>query len=132
MRFITFGILILSVLMIVALPNWAATTLRPQPVLPPADLISGEWDVAFEVDNQTVHGTFILMLDGNQVTGAVYTQHTGPGTLSNGTWTDNKLSFTLVFAKHESIAVTGTAKDGKLSGEFRTEGMVGKWEAARK
>jgi len=35
---------------------------------------------------------------------------------------DSKLNFTLDFKSHESIAVSGTLKDGKLSGEFRLKG----------
>ena len=49
-----------------------------------------------------------------------------------GSWAENKLSMTLDFAKHESIAVTGSLKDGRLAGEFRTEGFVAKWEAKKK
>ena len=45
---------------------------------------------------------------------------------------DGKLSFTLDFEKHESIDVTGTLKDGKLAGEFHTEGFTDKWEAKKK
>jgi hypothetical protein len=36
------------------------------------------------------------------------------------------------FPSHESIDVTGSLKDGKLTGEFRTEGRQGTWEATRK
>ena len=43
-----------------------------------------------------------------------------------------KLSCTLNFAAHESIALTGKLQDGKLSGEFQTEGMQGNWEAEKK
>jgi hypothetical protein len=42
------------------------------------------------------------------------------------------VNFTLNFAAHESIAVEGVLRDGQLSGEFRTEGMVGTWTAKRK
>ena len=97
-----------------------------------ADPISGEWDVTFHVQESKTAATFKLKLDGNKVTGTAYSEHTGPGTLRDGTWADNKLSFTIDFAKHESIIVTGTLKDGMLAGEFRTEGFAEKWEAKKK
>jgi hypothetical protein len=96
------------------------------------DSISGEWDVSFELQGTTVPGTFKLKLDGDKVTGTAESAHTGVGTLSNGSWVDNKLKFTLDFAAHESIAVTGRLKDGELLGEFTTEGMQGKWVAKKK
>lgn len=102
-------------------------------VLPPdTDPISGEWDVTFHVHDSTTPGSFTLKLDGEKVTGTAESAHTGPGTVRDGSWNDNKLSFTLDFKKHESIAVTGILKDGKLSGEFSTEGFTDKWEAIRK
>lgn len=97
-----------------------------------ADPITGEWDVIFLVQDTKTPATFKLKLDGDKITGTVYSEHTGAGTLRDGSWKDNKLSFTLDFAKHESIAITGTLKDGMLVGEFRTEGFVEKWEAKRK
>jgi hypothetical protein len=96
------------------------------------DPITGDWEGAFTIQGMTVPATFKLKLDGDKVTGTAESEHTGPGTLSKGTWTDDKLSFTLDFAKHESIAATATLKDGKLVGEFRTEGMQGTWEAKKK
>lgn len=97
-----------------------------------ADPISGEWEVSFFVQGTTSPATFNLKLDGDKVTGTAASAHTGPGTLRDGSWANNKLSFTLEFKSHESIAVTGSLQDGKLAGEFRTEGFVSKWEAKRK
>jgi len=96
------------------------------------DPISGDWDVSFFVHNTTTPAIFKLKLDGDKVTGTAESAHTGPGTLSKGSWSDNQLSFTLDFKSHESIVVNGALKDGKLSGEFRTEGFVAKWEARKK
>jgi len=96
------------------------------------DPVSGEWNVVFSIQGQTAEGTFNLKLEGDKVTGTIDTAHTGPGTLSKGKWADGKLSFTLDFAKHESIDVTGAPKDGKLSGEFATEGLTGTWVATKK
>lgn len=97
-----------------------------------ADPITGEWNVTFHVQDTKTPATFTLKLDGNKVSGTVYSDHTGQGTIRDGSWKDNKLSFTVDFAKHESIALSGTLKDGMLAGEFRTEGFSEKWEAKRK
>jgi len=97
-----------------------------------SDPISGEWNVTFHVQNTKTPATFKLKLDGDKVFGTAYSDHTGPGTLRDGSWKNNQLSFNLDFARHESIAVTGAMKDGMLSGEFRTEGFSEKWEAKRK
>jgi len=70
-----------------------------------SDPISGEWDVTFHVQNTKTPATFKLKLDGDKVFGTAYSDHTGPGTLRDGSWKNNQLSFNLDFAKHESIAV---------------------------
>lgn len=100
----------------------------------PGNSIAGEWSLRFSVENQTVPGKMNLTVDGEKVTGTVETAHTGPGTFQDGKWIDGKLSATLVFEKHESIALTGglqADKNQKLAGEFRTEGRTGKWDAER-
>ena len=97
-----------------------------------SDPITGDWEVTFHVRKMTTPATFKLKLEGHKVTGTAYSDHTGPGTVRDGSWVNNKLSFTLDFKKHESIAITGTLKDGALTGEFRTEGFVEKWDAKRK
>jgi len=115
----------------------AATTLPNElsgrEVLPQeSDPISGEWDLLFFVQGTTTRGTLKLKLDGEKITGTVASAHTGPGTVSKGSWADNKLNLTLDFKSHESIDISGSLKDGKLSGEFRTEGFVSNWEATKK
>src|SRR5262245_25456134 len=96
------------------------------------DPISGDWNVAFFVHDEKTPATFTLKLEGTKVTGTAYSDHTGPGTVRDGKWENGKLSFTLDFKKHESIAITGTLKDGRLAGQFTTEGFTEKWEAVRK
>ena len=96
------------------------------------DPISGEWDVTFYVHEQKTPASFTFKVDGKTVTGTAYSDHTGPGTIRDGKYADGKLSFTLDFQKHESIIVNGALRDGKLSGEFTTEGFTDKWEATRK
>jgi hypothetical protein len=94
--------------------------------------ISGEWDVSFFVHEKKTPATFTLKLEGTKITGTAYSDHTGTGTVRDGKWVDGKLSFTLDFKKHESIAITGLVKEDKLVGQFTTEGFTEKWEAVRK
>jgi len=71
--------------------------------------ISGGYVVGFLSDSKGAHG-FIY---------------------SNGTFKDGKLSLTADFATHESIKFTGEIKDGKIVGEFFTEGTSGTWAASK-
>lgn len=96
------------------------------------DPISGEWDVSFFVHDQKTPATFTLRLEGTKITGTAFSDHTGAGTVRDGKWVDGRLSFTLDFKKHESIAITGALKEGKLVGQFTTEGFTEKWEATKK
>ena len=96
------------------------------------DAISGDWNVTFYVHEMKTPATFTFKLEGTQVSGTAYSEHTGPGTIRDGKWVDGKLSFTLDFKKHQSIVVAGALKDGRLSGEFSTEGFTDKWDAVRK
>ncbi len=96
---------------------------------PKDDPISGDWNAIFEVETFKVPVEMKLKLKGNQVTGTVHSDHTGAGTVSNGTWSDQKLTLTFEFATHEAIAVSGSITNGKLSGDFATEGRTGKWTA---
>lgn len=97
-----------------------------------ADPISGEWNVSFYVQGTTTPATFKLILKDGKVTGTAESAHTGPGTIRDGSWKENKLSFTLDFAKHESIAISGHLEADKLVGEFTTEGFTAKWDAKKK
>jgi len=94
--------------------------------------IRGDWDATFTIANQSVDGTISLNVNGKTLTGTVFTEHTGKGTVTDGTFDDDKLNCTLKFDKHESIVLTGELKDDKLSGTFATEGMTGSWTAVRK
>ena len=96
------------------------------------DPISGEWNVTFYVHEHKTPASFTFKVEGTTVTGTAYSDHTGPGTIRDGKYADGKLSFTLDFKKHESIVVTGALKEGKLSGDFSTEGFTDKWEATKK
>jgi hypothetical protein len=95
------------------------------------DSVAGDWHITFKMGEHTGEGTMTLKLDSDKVTGTVETAHTGKGTLNNGKYRDGKLSFTADFEKHESINFTGELKDGKIQGEFATEGMTGTWAATK-
>ncbi len=43
-----------------------------------------------------------------------------------------KRCFRLYFVRPESIVVTGSLQEGKLIGEFHTEGIQDSWEACKK
>jgi hypothetical protein len=97
-----------------------------------ADAISGDWNIDFHIQGMTTPGAMTLKREGKKITGTVHSDHTGSGTLSNASFAEGKLSCRMDFPSHESIDVTGSLKDGKLTGEFRTEGRQGTWEATRK
>ena len=94
--------------------------------------VKGDWDATFMIAGQTIQGAMSFDTNGKTLTGSLFTEHTGKGTVTDGTFDDNKLNCTLKFEKHESIALTGELKDDKLSGTFATEGMTGTWTAVRK
>jgi len=96
------------------------------------DPLSGSWNVTFMVPGYPpTPAIFRLAVEGDKVTGTIESEHTGSGKVTEGAWKDGKLSFVAVFDKHESIAITGTLENGKLAGEFRTEGFVAKWEGSK-
>ena len=125
-------VILCTLILATAVVACAATATRQTPAPQKDDPITGEWNVKFTLQGMTVPGTFKLKLEGDRVTGTVDSAHTGAGTLADGAWQENKLSCTLKFAAHDSIAITGNLKDGKLRGEFQTEGMQGTWEAEKK
>jgi hypothetical protein len=96
-----------------------------------SDSIDGKWIVTFTIQGQTVSGQMTFHAHGEKLDGNVETKHTGEGTLIGGTWSHNKLTGIYIFEGHESIAIAGEFRQGRLAGVFRTEGMDGKWEAAR-
>ena len=94
--------------------------------------VKGDWNATFTIAGQSVDGTITLDVNGKTLTGTVFSEHTGKGSVTDGTFDDNKLSCTLKFEKHESIVLKGEFKDDKLAGTFDTEGMTGTWTAVRK
>lgn len=97
----------------------------------PAKSINGDWAITFNIAGQSASGTMSFQTKDSNLSGTIESHHTGPGKLENLKWQNGKLSATCVFEKHDSIALEGELKDGKLSGAFHTEGMDGTWEATR-
>jgi hypothetical protein len=95
------------------------------------DPLSGDWDASADAQGTTIPFTLKLKLEGDKVTGSSESAQ-GAVPLTKGTWTANKLSFSLD-TPNGSIGMTATIKDGKLVGEFDFAGqMTGKWEATKK
>ena len=113
------AIFLLVILALVALPAFSL----------PLHGVTGDWDVTCHIEGFTVPGKMTLKTAGEVVTGTVETEHTGHGTISNGTLKGGKLTFTANFEKHEAINFRGTYKDGKIEGDFTTEGNTGQWAA---
>jgi hypothetical protein len=111
----------------------------PAPAAPPSagsvpaagDPVSGEWDAAADAQGTSIPFTLKLKLEGDKVTGTSDSAQ-GSATLSKGTYTAGKLSFSLD-TPNGAIGMTGVIKDGKIVGEFDFAGqMTGKWEATKK
>jgi len=96
------------------------------------DGITGEWDASLEAFGTITKVRVVLDCDDNKLSGTAESGHTGAGTISEGSCQDGKINFVAKFAKHESVSFKGEVKDGKLIGEYATEGRVSKWEAVKK
>jgi hypothetical protein len=95
------------------------------------DPLSGDWDASADAQGTAIPFTLKLKLEGDKVTGSSESAQ-GAVPLTKGTWTANKLSFSLD-TPNGSIGMTAMIKDGKLVGEFDFAGqMTGKWEATKK
>ena len=95
--------------------------------------ITGDWVIHFQAGHESVSGSLHLQVDRERLTGTVETAHTGPGTIQNGKWSNQKLDATLIFEKHESVVLEGELKsDGTLAGHYTTENRTETWQAERK
>jgi hypothetical protein len=104
------------------------------PATPTAEQsITGDWVIHFQAGHQSVPGSLQLQANGERLAGTIETGHTGPGTVENGKWNNQKLEATLVFKKHESVVLLGELKsNGTLAGNYTTEGRTETWQAERK
>lgn len=95
------------------------------------DPLLGEWEAVVTGQDTKAPVSLKLKLEGSKVTGTTDSSHLGQGTIVDGAWENNKLSFTINIPG-ASIMLKGELKDGKLVGEFRSGEMSGTWEAKKK
>src|SRR5262245_10895878 len=109
-------------------PRWQH---NPKQHKPEADAISGEWDVALTMQDNPLQLALRLKLEGDKVRGSFEPSHLGDGSISDGSWANNKLKIT-VETRHGTLELTGELRDGKLAGEWDMGDRHGKWEAKKK
>ncbi|HEY2712825.1 MAG TPA: hypothetical protein VGI60_09950 [Chthoniobacterales bacterium] len=106
---------------------------HPTPPATAEQSITGDWVIHFQAGHESVSGNLHLQADGERLSGTVETAHTGPGTIQNGKWSNQKLDATLTFEKHESVVLKGELKsNATLVGTYTTEGRTETWQAERK
>jgi hypothetical protein len=113
------------VIALLAVQSSASSTVSWQ-ANPKGDVISGEWAAVINRPSRNV--PIIFKLEGDKVTGAYESSHLGNGTLSNGSWVDNKLKITIQ-SSHGALVLTATLQNDNLVGEWEANQMQGQWEA---
>ena len=123
----------LMILVIVTLLAGASLACSAAAEQKKVDPISGEWEASLDSESTGSSFTLVLLLklNGDKVTGAYESGHTGGGNVSKGSWAANKLNLTLE-TNHGAMALTGVLKDGKLVGQWDAGHLQGKWEARKK
>jgi hypothetical protein len=109
-----------------------AVELKKVPTEPSAaEMLSGEWDGAADVQGQAFPFTLTLKVEGEKVTGSSSSQ-LGTSTITAGTWKDGKLAYVLE-SPNGQIAMIATLVDGKLIGDYDYSGQAqGKWVATKR
>lgn len=96
-----------------------------------AEVLSGDWDAAADVQGQAFPFSLSLKVEGDKVTGTSNSQ-LGDSTISSGSWKEGKLVLVLDSANGQT-ALIGTVVDGKLVGDYDYAGQLqGKWVATKK
>jgi hypothetical protein len=109
----------------------AVVELKKTPEPSPAELLTGVWDAAADVQGQAFPFTLTLKVEAEKVTGSSSSQ-LGESTISSGVWKDGKLAVILDSANGQ-IALIATITDGKLVGDYDYSGQLqGKWVAEKK
>ncbi len=109
----------------------AVVEVKKAPEPSPAELLTGVWDAAADVQGQAFPFTLALKVEGEKVTGSSSSQ-LGESTISSGVWKDGKLAVILDSANGQ-IALIATLTDGKLVGDYDYSGQLqGKWVAEKK
>jgi cellulase/cellobiase CelA1 len=107
------------VIALLAVQSSASTTVSWQSN-PKGDVISGEWAAVINRPSRNVPITFKLKLEGDKVTGVYESSHLGNGTLSNGSWVNNKLKITIQ-SSHGALVLTATLQNDNLAGEWEAK-----------
>jgi hypothetical protein len=96
-----------------------------------AEMLSGDWDGAADVQGQAFPFNLTLKVEGDKVTGSSSSQ-LGTSTITAGTWQDGKLAFVLDSPSGQ-IAMIATLVEGKLIGDYDFSGQTqGKWVATKR
>ncbi len=96
-----------------------------------ADPISGEWEATLSASGQLQTLTFMLMLEGKQVSGRVESER-GASPLDTGEFSQNRLQLSVPSEQGE-MEFEGQLTDDKLVGEYSVAGGTrGTWEARKK
>lgn len=96
-----------------------------------AEVLTGEWDAAADVQGQAFPFTLTLKVEGEKVTGSSNSQ-LGNSIITGGTWKDGKLAFVLDGSGGQ-VAMVATLTDGKLIGDYDFSGQAqGRWVATKR
>ena len=95
-----------------------------------ADPLAGSWDATASVGGMDYPFTLKLAVAGDKITGTTENQM-GTVEIKSGTRTGDKISLAIETPQF-SFTLTGSLKDGKLSGEIASDQFQGTWEAKKK
>jgi len=95
-----------------------------------ADALAGNWDATASVGGMDYPFTLTLVVNGDKITGQT-TNQMGAVDIKTGTRTGDKISLAIETPQF-NFTLTGTLKDGKLSGEISSDQFQGTWEAKKK
>jgi|SRR5580704_988342 hypothetical protein len=95
-----------------------------------ADALAGQWDATASVGGMDYPFTLNLVVTGDKITGQTVNQM-GSVDIKSGSRTGDKISLAIETPQF-NFTLTGTLKDGKLSGEISSDQFQGTWEAKKK
>jgi len=112
MRSVLVSVLILAIAAVVA-----AASLK--------DEVAGKWTLSVDAPGESVEVLLDLKQDGESVTGSMSSSH-GSGTISKGTFKENKLSATIaaeIQGSPTELGLEGTVDGDKMSGTLNVTGL---------
>jgi hypothetical protein len=122
-----------------AAPSWAQSG-SEKPAPPPqekdkpaaADPIGGDWEGLVELPDGSTPFTMKLTVEKEKVTGEVAGPQ-GATAITEGSWTEGKLTISFTYVDGAGIVMTGSVSDGQLAGSLNYGGqMVVNWAAKKK